>query len=102
MLVYLIGPITMTSFLINTVSHIRSGTSPVGQVEALQPPAFSSTVLALPERSYAIHPHALTAHNHAPQLALVVPKPHSSSASLALHVKTLVAVVQHWANVPPV
>lgn len=40
------------------------------------------------------------AHNHALRLAPVVSQPRSSIPSIALHVKTSVAVIQLWANVP--
>lgn len=70
----------------------------------LQPPAFSSSILlhgsGSPEKMLSYSSTRPIAHNHALRLALVVSKPRSSSPSFALHVKTSVAVAQHWANVP--
>ncbi|KAL6900179.1 hypothetical protein GGI43DRAFT_60795 [Trichoderma evansii] len=62
-------------------------------------PRFSSTALT-PDKMLSHSSTRPIVHNHALRLAPVVSKPRSSSPSFALHVKTSVAVVQHWANVP--
>jgi hypothetical protein len=71
-----------------------------GRSSKLPPPAFSSTALALPTRCDLIHPHALLRTIMLSNWPLVVSQPRSSIPSPALHVKTSVAVIQHWANVP--
>jgi hypothetical protein len=101
MFVYHTGPITNTSFLINSVFCIRPGPPLLGRSKLN---ASNSGILlhgsSSPDKMQSYTSTYPIAHNHALRLALVGSQPRSSIPSLALHVKASVAVIQHWANVP--
>lgn len=90
------APVTLSSLLINSVSLSGPG-----------PPLLGRSKVEAPASGILLHgsssPDEMrsNSHNHGHRLALVVSQPRSSIPSLALHVKTSVAVVPALGKMSP-